>query len=63
MGDKDLDLDQTQPQDMNITGIPNQVVLSACQRGFVLQQRELMESHRKIPELIKQASEACGISL
>ena len=31
--DKDLDLDQTQPQDMNVTGIPNHVVLLTSQRN------------------------------
>ena len=62
VGDKDLDLDQTQPQDMNIIRIPNHVVLLANQRSVVLQQRELMETHKKIPQLIKQAIEECGIS-
>ena len=57
MGDKDLDLDQTQPQDMNDTGIPNHVMLLVIQRGIVSQQRKLMKSNKKIPESIKQAIE------
>ena len=37
VGDNDLDLDQTRPQDMNVTGIPNHVVLLASQWSVVLQ--------------------------
>ena len=47
VGDNDLDLDQTRPQDMNVTGIPNHAVLLASQQSIVLQQRELMDSHKK----------------
>ena len=61
VGDKDLDLDQIRPQDMNATGIPSYVILLASQRSVILQQRELMESHYKILELIKKAIEECGI--
>ena len=53
MGDSDLDLDQTRPQDMYFTGIPNHVVSSASQRSVILQQRELMEGHKSFPELFK----------
>ena len=37
VGDNDFDLDQTRPQDMNVTGIPNHVVLLASQWSVVLQ--------------------------
>ena len=47
VGDSDLDLDETLPQDMNVTGIPNHAVLLASQQSIVLQQRELMDSHKK----------------
>ena len=47
MGDSDLNLDQTRPQDMIVTGISNHVVLLASQRSLVLQQSELMESHKE----------------
>ena len=36
-------------------------MLLASQRSVVLQQRELMESHKKSRELIMQAIEECGI--
>ena len=62
VGDNDLDLDEIKPQDMNITGIPSHVALLASQRSVILQQREMMENHKKIPDLIKQAIEECGIS-
>ena len=62
VGDSDLDLDQTRPQDMNVTGIPNHVVLLSSQKRVVLQQSNVMESHKKIPESMKQAIEECGIS-
>ena len=47
---------------MNVTGIPNHVMSLASQRVVVPQQRELMDGLYKIPELIKQAIEECGIS-
>ena len=47
VGDSDLNLDQTRPQDMIVTGISNHVVLLASQRSLVLQQSELMESHKE----------------
>ena len=50
VGDNDLDLDQIRPQGMNVTGIPNHVMLLASQRGVVLQQRELMDNYKKIAE-------------
>ena len=47
MGDNDLDLDEIKPQDMNITGIPSHVALLASQRSVILQQREMMDNHKK----------------
>ena len=60
--DEDVDQDQTKTQEMNVIGIPNHDVLLVSQSYIVSQQKDMMESHKKIPESISQVNEESKIS-
>lgn len=60
VGDNNLELDQIRSNEISATGIPSHVVLLASQRNVVIQQKKMVQSNDKIPELIKSAVQESG---
>ena len=62
VGDDDLEVDRIDTVSQRVTGIPSHVLLLASQISMVLQQREMISSNERIPEVIEQSIQNSGLS-